>query len=130
MSLLHLIPLLFILFLEFVALQGCDPLRDANDIRVMAAEAQIQAIVKAMRKYENDVGLPLNNIGGLESLVVRPAFAPGWRGPYLRTIPRDPWGHEYILIVSETPRVLSYGADGKPGGIGANADIVISLTKP
>jgi general secretion pathway protein G len=40
----------------------------------------------------------------------------------------DPWGHEYIIIVpgERNPDfdVVSFGADGAPGGEGDNADVV------
>ena len=49
-------------------------------------------------------------------------------GPYLRTglVPNDPWGHPYIY---RSPGehgaydIISYGADGQPGGEGNDADI-------
>jgi general secretion pathway protein G len=44
----------------------------------------------------------------------------------------DPWGHEYVLRVpGEDGRdwdIISYGADGQPGGDGENADIVHGKT--
>jgi general secretion pathway protein G len=48
--------------------------------------------------------------------------------PYLRTdIPLDPWKHPYIYRYpgehGEEPDIMSYGADGQPGGEGVNADI-------
>jgi general secretion pathway protein G len=42
-------------------------------------------------------------------------------------VPRDPWGNEYHYDFPSPghpePRVISYGADGKPGGEGEDADI-------
>ena len=45
----------------------------------------------------------------------------------LRSVPLDPWGHAYLY---EPPppgtadyRVLTYGADGKPGGEGLDQDL-------
>jgi Type II secretion system (T2SS), protein G len=42
----------------------------------------------------------------------------------------DPWGHPYVMVCGENAPadarrfgVISYGADGKPGGTGADADI-------
>lgn len=44
-----------------------------------------------------------------------------------RTIPRlehDPWGNPYVLTMKDgAPAVISYGADGQPGGEGKDADI-------
>ncbi len=39
----------------------------------------------------------------------------------------DPWGHDYIIVVpgEQDPDfdIISYGADGQPGGDGENTDI-------
>jgi general secretion pathway protein G len=45
-----------------------------------------------------------------------------WAGPYLKQKQlKDPWGNEYKYELGY--RLLSYGADGKPGGKGENRDI-------
>jgi general secretion pathway protein G len=49
--------------------------------------------------------------------------------PYLKKdLPKDPWGHEYAYrSPGEDERdydIVSYGADGTPGGDGNNSDIV------
>lgn len=40
-------------------------------------------------------------------------------------IPKDPWGNDYVYKSEDGTdyEVLSYGADGQPGGSGINADI-------
>ena len=44
------------------------------------------------------------------------------------TFPRIPWGHDYVYRFpgehGEEPEIVSFGADGQPGGDGLNADIV------
>ena len=43
---------------------------------------------------------------------------------YISLIIEDAWGHRMIYSSNgETWELLSYGADGKPGGVGLNADI-------
>jgi general secretion pathway protein G len=44
---------------------------------------------------------------------------------FLEYVPRDPWGNSYVYENSGVgwADVLSYGADGRPGGTGAGADI-------
>ncbi len=52
-----------------------------------------------------------------------------WRGPYLKSVSqlKDPWERDFILIVPGVKNVdfdiVSYGADGNPGGEGENADV-------
>ena len=50
----------------------------------------------------------------------------------LDEVPRDPWGNEYVYTSPAEDRpheILSLGADGRPGGEGAAADIMLSETK-
>lgn len=93
------------------------------------AQAQLDAIDKALQAYRVDVGhFPTTN-QGLKALVTAPLEEPRWRGPYMqRDIPADPWGKAYVY---RTPggngrdyELMSYGADGVPGGTGNDADIV------
>ena len=73
---------------------------------------------------------------GLELLVSPPvdvSLAANWFGPYVDgdSLPTDPWGRGYVYTppvtddrgVATTPKILSYGADGQPGGEGLNADV-------
>jgi general secretion pathway protein G len=42
----------------------------------------------------------------------------------LPTMPKDPWGNDYTYMnEGGKPNIISYGADGQPGGEGENADI-------
>ena len=56
--------------------------------------------------------------------------AAAWKRPYVdnREALSDPWGRQYLLQVPGKKNVdfdiVSYGADGQPGGQGDNADII------
>ena len=59
----------------------------------------------------------------------KPEGVENWQGPYLqKEIENDPWGHPYVYHFpgehGDEPDIVSYGADGAPGGDGINADIV------
>ena len=67
---------------------------------------------------------------GLQALVTKPTAAPvppNWKtGGYLDRLNKDPWGNAYLYLSPGTHGevdVFSYGADGKPGGTGVDADI-------
>jgi hypothetical protein len=66
---------------------------------------------------------------GLEALTIQPEGVRNWReGGYLDKgrLLKDPWGNEYIYLSPGTHGdfdIISYGADGQPGGEGVNADI-------
>ena len=64
---------------------------------------------------------------GLQALNQRPGGVDRWDGPYLKKeVPPDPWGKPYIY---KSPGdhgpydIISYGADGVPGGEDNNRDI-------
>ena len=49
-----------------------------------------------------------------------------WQGPYLaEDVPLDPWGMPYQYKAKDSTTVIlySFGADGKSGGEGINADV-------
>lgn len=54
---------------------------------------------------------------------------PRWDGPYLpKDVPLDPWGNPYVYKkpgdAGKAYDLLSYGADGAPGGEDNDADII------
>ena len=60
----------------------------------------------------------------------RPTSEPvpaNWKtGGYLEKAPKDPWGHDYLYLqpgLKGEIDVMSYGADGQPGGEGYDADL-------
>ena len=55
----------------------------------------------------------------------RPTDLPIRPDGYLQHFPMDPWGRAYVYIaVGSGYRVLTYGADGVPGGRLEDADII------
>lgn len=92
-----------------------------------AAQAQIDAIEKALDQYRLDIGRYPATEQGLVALVTRPGNELRWQGPYLKkAVPPDPWGRPYIY---KNPGersefdLYSQGKDGQPGGTGDAADI-------
>ena len=52
------------------------------------------------------------------------AFTPLIQARLLERVPIDPWGHPYVYWMDgNTGAVVSYGADGMPGGQGEDADL-------
>ena len=98
-----------------------------------AAKAQIQTFVTALTTYRIAHGSPPTQQQGLDALVNKPAREPIPRNypesGYLnsRTLPMDPWDRPYLYLApgrqNEPFEIITYGADGEPGGSGNNADI-------
>ena len=96
-----------------------------SEIRM--AQAQIDALEKALHQYRLDVGSYPTTEQGLAALMVSPNNEPRWNGPYLsKTPPLDPWDRPYVYKYpgdrSEFD-LFSLGRDGQPGGEAESADI-------
>ena len=94
---------------------------------VVVAKAQMEAFEKSLDAFRLDVGRYPTSEEGLAALMVKPANAAKWNGPYLKKeVPPDPWGNSYQYHApgkSSEFELLSLGKDGQPGGTEENADI-------
>jgi len=91
----------------------------------LEAKTQITGIISALDAYAE------NNAKTYPTSLV-PLVTPDTNGQcylegYNRKVPKDPWKHEYQYVAPTPehpkPRVISFGADGKPGGAADSADI-------
>ena len=102
--------------------------KNVDKSRVATAKAQISAFETAIAAYRLDVGAFPTTAQGLEALRTKPAGVEHWDGPYLpKEIPLDPWGHPYAYKSPSEHgdyEIVSWGADGREGGDGFNADVV------
>ena len=125
-SLIELLIVMIILGL-LASLVGPRLFRHVDDARVGTARSQIELLSTALDSYRLDVGRYPSTEQGLRVLRVEPSGTRNWNGPYLsRNIPKDPWGNEYrYRYPGEYGEfdLWSYGADGRPGGTGDNAEI-------
>jgi general secretion pathway protein G len=97
-----------------------------------AARAQMEMLGASLDSYRLDNGRYPSTVQGLEALRTAPHLDPrprNWNGPYLRrAVPLDPWGNPYVFLSpgEANPNgydLMTYGADGQPGGEGENADL-------
>jgi general secretion pathway protein G len=101
-----------------------------DQARVVAAKNDINTIMNALKLYRLDSGVYPAADQGLQALVKKPDTGDvprNWKsGGYIEKLPKDPWGHDYLYLnpgIRSEVDVVSYGADGQPGGEGYNADI-------
>jgi len=109
------------------ALVGPRFIRQEEKAKIKAAKAQIELLGTALDTFRLDVGRYPSTQEGLEALRTKPGGLERWDGPYLKKdVPLDPWGKAYAY---KSPGehgafdIVSYGADGAPGGEEDNRDI-------
>ena len=99
-----------------------------DEARVVAARQDIATIMQSLKLYRLDNGRYPTIGQGLDALAhkpTQPPVAPNWKS-YVEKLPADPWGNPYQYLnpgLNGEIDVFSYGADGKPGGEGVDADI-------
>lgn len=101
-----------------------------GEARITAARSDINSIGNALDLYKLDNFTYPSTDQGLQALTEKPSGYPeaaNWNPDgYLKTLPKDPWGNDYMYISpgSNKPYDLySLGADKREGGEGENADI-------
>ena len=103
-----------------------------EEARRMKARVQMESVETALRLYKLDNGIYPSTEQGLQALIEAPAVGElprAWRkGGYLEKgkMPKDPWGHEYVYLspgLHDDFDLVSYGADGQPGGEDRNKDV-------
>jgi general secretion pathway protein G len=103
-------------------------LEKADVARQTAARTDVNSLVQALKLYRLDNMRYPTTEQGLDALVHKPtsgSIPANWK-PYLDKLPADPWGHPYQYMnpgVKGDIDVFSFGADGKAGGEGVDADI-------
>jgi general secretion pathway protein G len=102
-------------------------IRQEEKAKLKTTRAQIELFGTALDTFRLDVGRYPSSDEGLQALRQKPGGLERWDGPYLKKeLPLDPWSKPYVY---RSPgehgpyEIVSYGADGTPGGEGDNRDI-------
>jgi len=96
--------------------------------RVTTTKATLKELHAAVNMFKLDTGRYPTEEEGLRALIEQPSDVVGWTG-YLETtdIPKDAWKNDVVYMLNpESGKpfvIISYGADGKEGGEGYDADL-------
>ncbi len=99
-----------------------------DEAKVTAARTTVGSLVQQLKLYKLDNQRYPSAEQGLDALVSKPAVGitpPNWK-PYIDKLPLDPWNQPYQYAnpgVKGEIDVYSFGADGRIGGEGNDADI-------
>jgi general secretion pathway protein G len=105
-----------------------------SDAAVGCTKTQLHVFQQALTQYIADHHQPPTTEQGLWALVNPPIQKTSFAGErdYLAgstAIPKDVWGNAYRYLSpgehGELYVIRSYGADGRPGGTGYDADLVV-----
>jgi general secretion pathway protein G len=105
-------------------------MEDPEKAKVVKAKLQIESFSSAIKRYKLDNGDYPSTDQGLQALVTKPSIGkiPAHypdKG-YVSQIPKDPWGNDYVYVCPGEHGdfdIIAYGADGKEGGEGKDADV-------
>ncbi len=98
-----------------------------EEAKQLKAKIQIESLETALKLFKLDAGMYPDTEQSLQALVEIPEVGripKKWRkGGYLEKgkVPKDPWGNEFVYLspgVNGDYDIVSYGADGVPGGEG------------
>ena len=93
----------------------------SEEARIAAARADINANISVVLDlYELDNGKYPETEEGLAALLVKPGSSVKWKGPYIKKVPLDPWGKNYVYKSPGDHNIdydlYSYGPDRQEGG--------------
>jgi len=102
----------------------------SDDAKVSVAKTQIRNLMSALDLYKLDNGNYPSTSQGLEALVSQPSGFPeakNWKsGGYVKKLPLDPWGADFVYIspgASGDYDLIALGSDGREGGEDNAADV-------
>lgn len=103
--------------------------------RAKAAQLQLETVSSQLEMFMTDVGRYPTDQEGLGALMKEPDGVEGWTGPYVRDAKalNDPWGRSVGYKSDESTgsfTITSLGADGRPGGKGADRDLRLPAATP
>jgi general secretion pathway protein G len=93
---------------------------------------QMKTISESLKMFKMEQGNYPDTEMGLKALIKNPdpeKYTSYPKGGYLdsKTVPKDPWKHPVIYVLSDDNfDLISLGADGKEGGKNENKDILFS----
>lgn len=93
-----------------------------SSAKEIAAKTDLAELGAALNMFEVDTGRYPTTEEGLRALVEQPSDARDWHGPYIKMLPKDPWGNSYIYCQPGTGgEDIELSCPG-PDGVAGTAD--------
>ena len=84
----------------------------------LQATKSVNAVAEALGRYKFHVGDYPSTAEGLAVLAAKRSTKPGWDGPYVNHVVKDPWGNDYVYETRPEgghPVLYSKGPNGRAG---------------
>jgi general secretion pathway protein G len=98
-----------------------------DEARAIKARQDIRGLESALKLYRLDNYRYPSQAEGINALVNRPESARKWKGPYIDSMPNDPWDQPYRYRNpgrdGRAIDIYTLGADNQEGGEGPDTDI-------
>lgn len=98
-----------------------------DEARAVKARQDIRGLESALKLYRLDNYRYPSEAEGLKALVEKPSSAQKWKGPYVESLPADPWDQPYRYRNpgkdGRSIDIFTLGADNQEGGEGPDEDI-------
>ena len=130
--------LLLVALLVGLVLSGCggdsEQKEQTEKARVTTTKVVLRMLHSAITQFKMDTGRLPTEEEGLMALIEPQSDVENYQlGGYLDAtdVPKDGWGREFVyrILYEDRPVVIfSYGADGKEGGDGYDADLSTAPT--
>lgn len=117
-TLIELLVVLVILSL-LAALVTPRVLRYLGSAKTDTAHIEVKHLTTALQLFKIDVGRYPTQQEGLSALYKNPGNLTAWHGPYIKSLPQDPWGHAYQYRIPGQDGafdVYTLGPNGTGGG--------------
>jgi len=105
-------------------------MNNPDKARIVRANTDIGTIAQALEMYKLDNFAYPSTDQGLQALVEKPTGDPepaNWSdGGYIQSLPKDPWGREYVYVSPGEASdfdLISLASDGVEGGEGTGEDL-------
>ncbi len=98
--------------------------------RIAATAAQLAVFAEQIAEFKKDTGRYPEGRNALLLLTRESEELQGWKGPYAREIPLDPWGHAYVYVCPGRSNREGYDLfSAGPDGIAGTEDDITNWSK-
>jgi type II secretion system protein G len=94
---------LFLVLLLFIVILRVQHIARQTQAGRITAISECQGLLGAIDAFSTDTGRYPTAAEGLTVLISNTPSIQGWHGPYVKSMPNDPWGRSYVYTAPNSP---------------------------